>query len=219
MSSPLDGSDMNEDSPGNEEKMYPTSNWVKFALDLPIDATKATNAHWDYFTAGVILLGDILNKSVPRGLEQYSAQKLFGPLGITNFAWQETPQHVVNTAGSLQMNSLDYAKFGQLYKNGGSWNGLQIIPKSWIDSTFTKAFEIPERTNEYYGYLFWEKSYPVRGKSYETWYCSGNGGSSIFVFRDLRLVVVITAAAYNQPYGHSQIDKIMERYILPAVAN
>jgi CubicO group peptidase (beta-lactamase class C family) len=192
---------------------------VKFALDLPIDATKATNTHWDYFTAGVILLGDILNKSVPGGLEHYSAIKLFEPLGITNFAWQYTPQHVVNTAGSLQMSSLDYAKFGQLYQNGGAWNGRQVISKNWIDATFTKAWELPDRTNEYYGYLFWERTYHAKGKSYETWYCSGNGGSSIFIFKDIPLVVVITATAYNQPYGHSQIDKIMERYILPAVAN
>jgi CubicO group peptidase (beta-lactamase class C family) len=217
MSSKFDGSDLNEDSPGNEEKMYPTTNWVKFVLDLPIDATKATNTHWDYFTAGVILLGDILNKSVPGGLEHYSALKLFEPLGITNFAWQYTPQHVVNTAGSLQMSSLDYAKFGQLYRNGGSWNGQQIISKGWIEATFTKYLEVPDRTNEYYGYLFWNKTYAVGRNTYETWYCSGNGGNSIFIFKDIPIVVVITSTAYNQPYAHSQVDKIMERYVLPAV--
>ena len=41
MSSAFDGNDDNEDSPGNEEKMYPTGDWIKFALDLPMDQTRA----------------------------------------------------------------------------------------------------------------------------------------------------------------------------------
>jgi hypothetical protein len=41
--------------------------------------------------------------------------------------------------------------------------------------------------------------------------------NSIFVFRDQPLVVVITATAYGAMYGHSQVDKMMENYILPAV--
>ena len=36
MSSAFNGSDKNSESPGNEDNMYPTENWVKFALDLPL---------------------------------------------------------------------------------------------------------------------------------------------------------------------------------------
>ena len=115
MSSAFNGSDAQSDSPGNEENMYPTDNWVKFALDLSMDSTKSNGQQWDYFTAGVILLGDILNKSVPEGLEKYADKKLFAPLNIKKYQWQYTPQKVANTAGGLQMTSLDYAKVGQLY--------------------------------------------------------------------------------------------------------
>jgi CubicO group peptidase (beta-lactamase class C family) len=217
MSSAFDGSDQNDDSPGNEENMYPTANWVKFALDLPIDSTKSNGGQWDYFTAGVVLLGDILHKSVPDGLEKYADKKLFQPLGIKNYQWQYTPQKVANTAGGLKMSSLDYAKIGQLYKNRGQWNGKQILPEKWVDETLTKHLVIPERQNEFYGYLFWNKTYVINGKSYETFYCAGNGGSKIFIFKDLPLTIVITAKAYNRPYGHSQVDKMMEDYILPAL--
>jgi hypothetical protein len=56
-------------------------------------------------------------------------KKLFRPLKITKYKWQFTPQKVTNTAGSLQLNSLNYAKFGQLYKNQRTWNGKQILSK------------------------------------------------------------------------------------------
>ena len=217
MSSAFNGSDAQSDSPGNEENMYPTDNWVKFALDLSMDSTKSNGQQWDYFTAGVILLGDILNKSVPEGLEKYADKKLFAPLNIKKYQWQYTPQKVANTAGGLQMSSLDYAKVGQLYKNKGAWKGQQIVPTEWVEKTFTQQLPVPQRPNEFYGYLFWNKTYSVDGKNYETYYCAGNGGSKIFIFKDMPLVIVVTAKAYNRPYGHAQVDKMMENYILPAV--
>jgi len=215
MSSGFDGNDDDNNSPGNEENMYPTDNWVKFALDLPFQ--EKLNHQWHYFTAGVVLLGDIINQSVPTGLEKYADEKLFKPLGISHYEWQYTPQNVPNTAGGIKMNVLDFAKYGQLYKNGGIWNKKQILSKKWIRSTFSKHKQITGRKNEYYGYLFWNKSYKSKDKLYEAYYCAGNGGNYILVFKEQPLVIVITASAYGQPYAHSQVDKIIQEYLLPAV--
>jgi CubicO group peptidase (beta-lactamase class C family) len=215
MSSAFDGDDNDADSPGNEENMYPTGDWVKFTLDLPLSPTRPRE-QWHYFTAGAMLLGDILNKAVPGGLEKYAHEKLFDPLGI-KYQWVYTPQHVPSTAGGIRLRALDFAKYGQLYKNGGSWKGRQIVPAAWINKTFSKYRPIPGRPDEFYGYLFWNKKYQVGGKSYETYYCTGNGGNKIFVFADQPLVIVITASAYGQPYAHPQVDKMMTDYILPAV--
>lgn len=216
MSSDFDGDDSVDDSPGNEENMYPTDNWVKFTLDLPMDTIKY-NGQWHYFTAGAMLMAEILDKLVPGHLESYADTRLFKPLGISRYQWQYTPQKVVSTAGGIRMNALDFAKYGQLYKNNGLWNGKQILPKSWISKTFTKHLAITGKPDEYYGYLFWNKKYQVKGKSYETFYCTGNGGNKIFVFKDQPLVIVVTATAYGTNYAHNQVDKMMEEFILPAV--
>lgn len=216
MSSGFDGNDSDYNSPGNEENMYPTPNWVKFTLDLPFNPNKP-QGEWRYFTAGVVLLGDILNQKVKGGLEAYADEKLFRPLQINNYQWQHTPQGVANTAGGLQMNALDFAKYGLLYQNGGVWNKQQIIPKTWVDKTFSKQKQIPERNHEFYGYLFWNKSFAVNDKTYEAFYCAGNGGNYILVFKDLPLVIVVTATAYGQPYAHPQVAKMLSEYILPAV--
>ena len=215
MSSSFEGSDINSDSPGNEENMYPTNNWVDFTLSLPIDKAKLINKRWDYFTAGCIVLGDIIHKSVPNGLEKYADKKLFKPLDITAYKWQFTPQEVANTAGSLQLSSLDYAKFGQLYKNQGTWNGKQILSKEWIAKSLSHQMAISE--DEFYGYLFWNKTYKVNGKNYEVYYSSGNGGNRIFIFKDQPIVIVITSTAYNMPYGENQVEKIMQQHLIPAI--
>ena len=217
MSSGFDGNDDFEDSPGNEEKMYPTADWVRFALSVPMDDKLAAGEKWQYFTAGVVVLGDIINKSVPGGLDRYADQKLFRPLGITRYEWQYTPQKVPNTAGGLRMSALDFAKYGQLYQNGGRWNGKQIIPRAWVEKTFTKQVRRGPGEDEHYGYLFWYTLPTVKAKQHGAFLATGNGGNKIFVFRDQPLVVVVTATAYGRWYMHRQATSMMERYILPAV--
>jgi len=215
MSSAFEGNDADSDSAGNEENMYPTDNWVKFTLDLPMTENKI-GKNWNYFTAGVVVTGDILDKSVPNGLQNYADKKLFQPLGITNYKWQFTPQNKPSLAGGLKMRALDFAKFGQLYKNNGTWNGKQILEKAWIQKTFTNYFaDIKE--SEGYGYLFWRKVYKVGNKNFESYQSSGNGGNKIIIFKEIPLVIVITARAYNKPYSHSQVDKIVQKYLLPSV--
>jgi len=102
MSSAFVGSDNDMDSPGNEGYMYPTDDWVKFALDLPMEE-RGIGEKWDYFTAGIVVLGDILHQKVPDGLEKYADEKLFKSLGISDYQWEYTPQNVANTAGGIRL--------------------------------------------------------------------------------------------------------------------
>lgn len=215
MSSGFDGNDDNSDSPGNEENMYPTDNWVQFTLDLPMTEDKI-GENWNYFTAGVVVVGDIINQSVPKGLENYADKKLFQPLGISKYKWQFTPQQKPSLAGGLRMSALDFAKFGQLYKNNGIWNGKAILDKNWVRKSFSNYFT-DDKDFEGYGYLFWRKVYQVGNKNFEAYQCSGNGGNKIIVFKDIPFVMVITAKAYNKPYAHSQVDKMVQEYLLPAL--
>ena len=115
------------------------------------------------------------------------------------------------------MRSLDYAKYAQLYKANGVWNDEQIIPLEWVQKTFTRQIQIPERDNQFYSYLFWNKSVAYKGKNYETFYCAGNGGNEFIIFKDLPIVIIITSKAYNKPYGHSQADTIVKDFILPSL--
>lgn len=217
MSSGFDGDDADENSPGNEENMYPTENWVKFALDLPITGNKP-GEKWSYFTSGVVVTGDILDKKVPKGLQNYAEKKLFQPLGIIHYKWQLTPQQKPSLAGGLRMRALDFAKFGQLYKNNGLWNGQKLIDRSWIKKSFSNYF-MNDKDFEGYGYLFWRKVYKVGTQNFEAYQSSGNGGNKIIIFTEIPVVMVITAKAYNKPYAHSQVDKIVQDYVLPAIMN
>ena len=216
MTSVFDGYDFESDSPGNEENMYPQPNWVEWTLNLPMAADRKPGDEWRYFTAGIVVLGDILNRAVPGGLEAYAHNKLFGKMGITNYEWQHTPQRVANTAGGTQLTPLDFARYGEVHRTQGRWGNEFVIPTKWVEESLRPivATTIPDNR---YGFLWWHKKYEVNGESWPTSYCSGNGGNKIFVFDNQGLVVVITASAYGQRYMHNQVDEMMTQYILPSV--
>ncbi len=217
MSSILAASDNDMKSAGQEEKMYPTDNWMQFGLDLPIDEAKVKQAVFDYSSVSSVLVGGAVHQLVPNGLEKYLLEKVFEPLGIEDYRFQYTPQKVLNTAGSIQLNSLDLAKYGQLYKNQGQWNGQQIIAKNWVKKTLSPLVPNGQTDSDGYGYFFWHKTYEVDGKIYPCAYASGNGGNKLIIFENLPIVIVITATAYGKPYGHFQADQIVQDYLLPAV--
>ena len=55
-------------------------------------------------------------------------------------------------AGGLFMNLPEFHRFGELYLQGGRWNGRQLIPEDWVLASTRKQVE---NGGQGYGYLFW----------------------------------------------------------------
>ena len=218
MSSNFDGNDDDPESPGNEENMYDKPNWVQWALNLPLDSTRKSGESWAYFTAGTILIGDILNRAVPNGLEQYSKEKLFDPLGNQNYSWSFTPQEVPSTAGNFRTTALGFADFGQMYLNRGNWKGQRIISEQWIKESLTPHIKTSYDPRSY-GYFWWTKDLSFDDAIYHMAYCSGNGGNKIYLIKELDAVIVILASAYGTNYMHRQAREITQQFLLPIIRN
>ena len=174
MSAAFQGNDDVETSAGNEENMYPTPDYTKFVLDLPMDSGRENGQSWSYFTAGTNLVMDILDKSIPGGVEAFAGKSLFAPLGINHFEWFRTPQGKPFGGGGLRLRALDFAKYGQLYSNGGIYKGKRLLEKPWVTKGFSRLQVLPADQHGFYGLLFWNKAFVVAGKSYEVYYSSGN---------------------------------------------
>ena len=111
----------------------------------------------DYFNynnkASILLLGLIGRAS---GVEpnKYIEQKIFAPLGITNFEWDF--DDAKNVRG-LSTTSSELVKIGQLVLDKGVWKGERIVSEEWLDQSLKPAqpyvlncgllwWIIPERT-------------------------------------------------------------------------
>jgi len=224
MSSLLECDDNNEFSSGNEERMYVTEDWLGFFLDLPIKgfapwATKPKDSPYgrsfSYCTAGVFALGAVLEKATRRPVPDFAREVLFTPLGIEKVGWVFSPLGQVQTGGGTRFRSRDLVKLGQLYLDGGRWEGKQIVPAEWVAAS--TAAHVQAAENNTYGYLWWRRDFKAEGRTFPSFYMSGNGGNKVVVVPSAKLVAVITSTNYNSRGMHEQTDKLLTDYILAAV--
>jgi len=137
--------------------------------------------------AGPQCLVGILERVTGKNLRVFAEERLFGPLGITDVEW-ETTDHGSPIGGfGLSITSRDMLRLGQLYLNGGVWNGVRILPEGWTESTQPRFNTILS-----YGYLFWGNGWgPLMGGSYEA---RGYFGQFITVYPGKNVVVVRTGS-------------------------
>ena len=224
MSSMLECDDSNNFSRGNEERMYLIEDWIKFTLGLPIRGfpewvpkpkDSPFGRSFSYCTAGVVTLGGVLEKATRMPVQDFAKNNLFMPLGIDPVEWQTIPSGIAMTGGGLGLRSTDLLKLGQLYLNGGIWNGVQVIPESWVKQSVQPHAQVDDETN--YGYLWWIKSFPSGGKTFPAYFMSGTGGNKVFVLPGLNMVVVITTVNYRERDAHPLSERILTDYVLASL--
>src|SRR6187401_2073622 len=211
MRSGLECNDWDSASRGNEERMYQSRDWVGFILDLPMITDPG--AHASYCTGGVIVLGQIIAWRSGMTLDAYAAAYLFGPLGIQQSTWRRAPDGSATGGGGLKLRPRDAARLGQLYLNGGTWNGARVVPADWVARSRESVTRLG---SDGYGLLWWKRSFFHAGGNVDSFFTSGNGGNFIFVFPALDLVAMFTGSNYDSSRGDQPFD-IVAYSLLPAV--
>lgn len=224
MSSAWECDDENAFSAGNEERMYLSESWTRFALDLPLRGfapwmkRPEESPHgraFSYCTAGSFLLGAVIERATGKPLAEFAAEALEKPLGIRASQWNRSSEGVGMGGGGTRYRSRDLAKLGQVMADGGRWQGRRVLPAEWVRASLTVHAQAREDAD--YGYQFWRFRFPYRGGELPAWCMSGNGGNYVFIVPELRLVAVITRTAYNQRNVHPQSQQMVADYLLKAM--
>jgi CubicO group peptidase (beta-lactamase class C family) len=135
-------------------------------------------------------------------------------LGIDRWSWPTDPQGHPWGSGSLELSARDMLKLGQLYLDGGCWNGNRVVDESYVRTATSPLLEggPPERCG--YGLLWWvaDRASPPH------YFAAGHGGQYVVVVPDLDLVVVTMADAdaVERPMGFL-LRQLVYRDVLPAM--
>lgn len=199
MSSALDCNDWERRSPGQEEKMYRTRVWKDFALALPArDYGRDADGKgpFSYCTAGVFLLGQVVEKAVGERFDLYVQRRLFDPLGIDGAEWRTSRSGEIQSGGQLTISDEALLKIGRMVMDGGMWEGERILPEDWLRTMLTPSHTLSEHVH--YGYLWWAT--PIRSsRGFEgAFLMKGNGGNVVALVPNLDAVLVVQTRNYNR---------------------
>ena len=195
MSSCLDCNDWDEDSPGNEELMYPQEDWLGFVLGLPLRDERT----FSYCTAGVVALGIGLERAVGESLSAFAQRELFDPLGIDRAEWQHTPLGQASNAGGLLLTSRGLLSLGDLYLRGGGG----LVSPAWVAESLQPHARVNDEIE--YGYLWWLREYAGE----RCFFMAGTGGNRVHVFPDRDLVAGITTTNFRRRDANALSDRLV----------
>lgn len=214
MRSGLACDDWDPASPGNEQRIYATADWVRSAMELPMIVDPGSQPH--YCSAGSHVAGRIVERASGRDLLDFARARLFGPLGFHSVRWHHAPVAAnAATFGQLYLRPRDMLKVGILVLRGGAWGGRRVVSRAWVERSTSPLTQIGSRR---YGYLWWRQRFhvdaPGGGTDVDTILASGNGGQKIYVVPALDLVAVFTGGNYNSDED-TPPNAIMGSVILP----
>jgi len=187
------------------DEMARTDDWTLNALSFPMIAEPGTR--FDYSNTASYLLSSALQRATGMTAEEYATEHLFGPLGITDYTWPQSPEDVSIGWGEMSLLPHDMAKLGSLYLHGGVWDGEQIVPAEWV-ATATREHIPAETLMDGYGYQWW-----VEDDGY--FMALGYAGQYIVVLPEQDAVVVFTSELAEEQFFVPY--ELLQRSILPAM--
>ena len=132
-------------------------NMAAWAEAQPLEAEPGRQ--WEYSSNTTVILADIATRALTpstdpaqrrRAMADFLRSRLFEPAGMTS-ALPEFDRSGTLIGGSLiHATARDWAKFGELLRNGGAVKGAQLVPRAWIEFMTT-----PNPRNPGYGAQTW----------------------------------------------------------------
>lgn len=128
--------------------MIASGDWYQYVLTRPVDAQPGEK--FAYSTGVSNLMGQMLRVASGQSPRNFANSQLFGPLGIHVTHWEgysqaglghgltdwPNPDGDVPLGFGLWLKPTDMLKIGQLYLNGGVYNGTRILDEEWIEASW-----------------------------------------------------------------------------------
>jgi len=154
---------------------------------------------WLYVSIDTHVLGMVIRGATGHTIPDLISDRILRPLGLESDPYYVTDgDGVAFVLGGLNMMTRDYARIGLMVAQGGQWQGQQLVPTAWIDtSTVASA---PNGAG--YGYQWWIPDNAEPGEVY-AW---GYYGQYIWIDRARNVVIAVnsTDPGFEEPENHAR---------------
>lgn len=160
-----------------------------------------------YLSGNSQLLAMVVEAATGKTISAYASEKFWKPMGAENDAlWCLDDENGMEKAFCcFNSNARDFARWGQLILNNGTWNNDTLISSDYIQKAIHPADLIDETGNKinYYGYQWWIHD----ANGWKVPYMRGILGQYVFVIPEENAVVVRLGHKRSSEYkNHHPLD-------------
>jgi CubicO group peptidase (beta-lactamase class C family) len=187
----------------------------RLRIALTAVAKAASGTTFNYTVISPVLVGAVVNAAAGVREDQFAEGRIFRPLQMENYDWAEADKTGAVSGGSgLWLRAMDMAKLGLMMLDGGQWQGMQIVPGSWI-----RQMSKPSPAAKDYGYFCWINHIVETEPEFGA---MGFGGQFITVLPQSNAVVVMTSNLAGsggvRDAGFLQLyRRMVNEHVLPAL--
>ena len=173
----------------------------------------APGTGFNYNSMNSYMLARIVVKLAGRSLTDLLRERLFNPLGITNYFWEMGPEGVEKGGWGLYMSLESWCKVGIMMLGGGVYNGTRVISSEWVRECTTAQAEAPTTLGNYnYGYQMWVS------RENDSFLFNGLFGQDVWVCPSNNLVVAVNSGN-NELFQKSPTLYTIETYLARDLSN
>ena len=148
---------------------------------------------WSYNSMDTHVAAWALRNATGRSIHELW-EDTYGSLGFRQPPYYLTDgKGVAFALGGLNLTTRDYAKFGQLFLQGGEWDGRQLVPADWVAASTRHSAPGYSDRGIGYGYQWWvplDNTGPERGD----YFAVGIYGQYVYVDPSNGVVIAKNAA-------------------------
>jgi CubicO group peptidase (beta-lactamase class C family) len=119
--------------------------------------------------------------------------------------------------GGHHFTTRDSMKLTQMFLDGGSWEGRQIVSQEWVRKSSAPLRVLSPSSGQTYGYLWNSVAYDFRGRKLHAFFPGGNGGQVFIGIPELNLVIGFTGGNYADAVLFRSQREFVPQDILPAI--
>lgn len=160
-----------------------------------------------YNSMNSYILARVVAELSGRSVIDYVAERIFDPLGITNYFWEIGPENVEKGGWGLYLSAESWAKIGLMFMGGGVYMGKRILSDRWVKlASATHALTHAVNVDFNYGYQLWV------AKESEQLLFNGMLGQNVWMCPENNIVVVIQSGN-NELFQDSPSLEIIRRHL------
>lgn len=112
---------------------YSDWSWTVYEPEEPLFPAGSAYAYWD---EAQMMFGRVLTQVLQKPMIDFMKERITDPIGMGDWDWYTEKDidgiPINNGCTNVHINASQFARYGLLYLNKGSWNGQQLLSKEWV---------------------------------------------------------------------------------------